>query len=213
MSPWGRAVHLKGDVRHSKPGEVTHAHRCDIQGSPADTEDVRMTISSVTKCISDELCDELISNEFGPFFGTPCGILAQLYSACEERAGLITVAREDNAVGIAAGAALAGHYPVVLMQNSGLGQSVNAIASLILPYRIPILLIVSMRGIPPDPTQENEAMGRVTEPLLRGLGISTVTLDPADDTAAQIWMIRALVRDEGHPTALLIPPTAFGWHA
>src|SRR3712207_8855986 len=78
--------------------------------------------------VAADLCAALVEAGFGPYFGTPCGILAPLYAAVERRPGLLTVAREDNAVGIAAGASLAGRYPVVLMQNSGLGQSVNALA-------------------------------------------------------------------------------------
>src|SRR5260364_366901 len=74
------------------------------------------------------LAQALVEKGFGPFFGTPCGILAPLYSILETEFGLHTIPREDNAIGIAAGTAMAGRRPVVLMQNSGLGQSVNAIA-------------------------------------------------------------------------------------
>jgi sulfopyruvate decarboxylase subunit alpha len=160
-----------------------------------------------------ELCDELVVNGFGPFFGTPCGILSRLLTAIEERAGMLTVAREDNAVGIAAGAALAGRCPVVLMQNSGLGQSVNALASLVTPYRIPMLLVVSLRGVDPDPTQENLVMGRLTEPLLRGLGVEVATLDPDRGIADQVSWAVDMVQRLGRPAALLIPPAAFGWRA
>ncbi|MFF4693009.1 hypothetical protein [Streptomyces sp. NPDC001307] len=73
--------------------------------------------------------DELLDHGFSPFYGTPCGILAPLYAALEDKSDLLTVPREDTAIGVAVGAAAAGHLPVVLMQNSGLGQSVNAAAS------------------------------------------------------------------------------------
>ena len=187
--------------------------------------------------VAERLGHALVQEGFGPFFGTPCGILAPLYGALEEQADLLTIAREDNAVGIAAGAALAGGRPVVLMQNSGLGQSVNALASLVVPYRVPMLLVVSMRGITPDPTPENEAMGRLTEPVLAQLGIVTRRLaagsqdtngtdeddgagvgepDGAEDhlgpDADAAWAA-AVVRDRRRPAALLIPPPAFAWRA
>jgi sulfopyruvate decarboxylase subunit alpha len=163
--------------------------------------------------VSDELCTGLADEGFGPFFGTPCGILSPLYRALEEHAGLTTVAREDNAVGIAAGAALAGRCPAVLMQNSGLGQSVNAIASLVVPYRIALLFIVSVRGVDPDPTQENLVMGRLTESLLVDLGLPARALVPGESPLEPVGWASRLVRGEGRSAALLVPPTTFGWRA
>lgn len=163
--------------------------------------------------LAQELSEEFIAGGFGPFFGTPCGILAPLHSALEEQADLLTVTREDNAVAIAAGTALAGRFPVVLMQNSGLGQSVNVIASLITPYLIPLLLVVSLRGIHPDPTPENAVMGRLTEPLLSGLGIDTLVLNPHVHAAVQVGELCKIVRSNRGRAALLVSPTAFGWQA
>lgn len=157
--------------------------------------------------IADRVADALTEADFAPCFGTPCGILAPLYAALP---GLRTVAREDNAVGMAAGAALAGHAPVVLMQNSGLGQSVNALASLVVPYRIPMLLVVSVRGADGDPTPENRVMGRLTEPLLAGLGVPAELLD-AVCVEEQVARLRQVVRER--PAALLVPPPALGWRA
>jgi sulfopyruvate decarboxylase subunit alpha len=163
--------------------------------------------------VAHQLCDDLVDAGFSPFLGTPCGILAPLYRVLEERAGLRTVAREDNAVGIAAGAALAGKFPVVLMQNSGLGQSVNALASLVEPYRLGMLLVVSLRGVDPDPTQENLVMGRLTEPLLEGLGVAATTLVPGEEVTKSVAWAADLVQRQGRPAALLVPPPLFGWHA
>ncbi|MFE6916044.1 thiamine pyrophosphate-binding protein [Streptomyces rubiginosohelvolus] len=162
-------------------------------------------------CLADELAEGLADRGFGPYYGTPCGILAPLFAAVDRRAGLLPVVREDNAVGMAAGAALAGKAPVVLMQNSGLGQSVNALASLTVPYGLAMLLIVSLRGVAPDPTQENLVMGRVTEPLLAGLGIETATLNTVAGPAERAAWAHEVVVRQGRPAALLVPPTAFGW--
>jgi sulfopyruvate decarboxylase subunit alpha/phosphonopyruvate decarboxylase len=160
---------------------------------------------------ADELCAELIADDFGPFFGTPCGMLAPLFAAAQDQGGLLTIAREDNAVGVAAGAAMAGRYPVVMMQNSGLGQSVNAIASLVVPYCLPILLIISMRGEHPDTTQENAVMGRLTRPLLEVLGIEAITLEPGAPSRTAVPRVTHTIRGLGRPAALLVSPTTFGW--
>ncbi|WP_320068925.1 thiamine pyrophosphate-binding protein [Micromonospora sp. RTGN7] len=166
---------------------------------------------AVLDCAST-LSEALLEHDFAPFFGTPCGILAPLYGRLEAAANLWTVSREDNAVGVAAGAAMAGKSPVVLMQNSGLGQSVNAIASLIVPYQIPMLLVVSMRGAPPDFTTENIVMGRLTEPILTQAGIPTAHLDE-ENLAAQVGWAHGLVVERRQPAALLVPPALFGWRA
>jgi sulfopyruvate decarboxylase subunit alpha len=160
-----------------------------------------------------EIAADLIAEGFGPYFGTPCGVLGPLYEVLQRRAGLLTVPREDNAVGIAVGAALAGRHPVVLMQNSGLGQSVNAIASLVTPYRIPLLFVVSLRGVEPDTTQENATMGRLTEPLLAALDVPTALLQSGHGLAAEIRWARRMVRDTRTAAALLVPPVLFGWRA
>jgi sulfopyruvate decarboxylase subunit alpha len=160
--------------------------------------------------VARELCRELMAVGFRPFLGTPSGILSPFYSALERHDSLLIVARDDNAIGVAAGASLAGQYPVVLMESSGLGQSVTAIASLVVPYRIPMLLVVSSRGENPEATKENLIMGRLTEPLLDGLGIEGVTLDPDVRPSKQVNRLRDIVRGELRPAALLVPPEALG---
>src|SRR6266576_4278718 len=54
--------------------------------------------------------------------------------------------REDEAIGVLAGAYMGGTRGVVLMQTSGFGVVPNALASLIVPYQIPAILVVSERG-------------------------------------------------------------------
>ncbi|MEV6695228.1 thiamine pyrophosphate-binding protein [Micromonospora sp. NPDC051196] len=158
-----------------------------------------------------ELRQHLDAHGFGPRFGTPCGVLAPLYEELERCGGVTTVPREDNAVGIAAGTALAGRAPVVLMQNSGFGQSVNAIASLVVPYGIPILFIVSMRGVSPDDTTENEGMAVLTEPICRLLGLHTAHLGVATSSAEIIARLAERVIGRREPAVLLVAPDAFGW--
>ena len=54
--------------------------------------------------------------------------------------------REEEAFGIAAGLYLGGVRPTVMLQSSGLGNSLNALTSLLLPYQIPALILISLRG-------------------------------------------------------------------
>ncbi|WP_217551467.1 thiamine pyrophosphate-binding protein [Streptomyces sp. GbtcB6] len=179
----------------------------------AELGDIRGAASAVPpeRDLAVEFADQLVGNGYGPFFGTPCGVLAPLLGAVEDKATLLTIPREDNAVGVAAGAALAGRTPVVLMQNSGLGQSVNALASLVMPYRIPMLLIVSLRGQAPDTTQENTGMGRLTEPILAELGVATRRLAGDRDLGELMDWLDGRVRQRRETAAVLIGPATFGW--
>ena len=59
---------------------------------------------------------------------------------------LLLATREEEAFGIAAGLYLGGKRPTVMLQSSGLGNSLNALTSLLIPYQIPVLIVVSMRG-------------------------------------------------------------------
>lgn len=105
------------------------------------------------------------------YTGVPCSLLNGLYAALEERRTAYWAAtREDLALGLAAGAALAGGRPAVLMQNSGLGVSVNALVSLQRMYALPVLLIVTWRGHGPD-APEHVDMGRRMLPFLDTLEI------------------------------------------
>lgn len=156
------------------------------------------------------LADLMCNAGFGPFYGTPCGVLAPLYRVLEERGALSTVGREDNAVGIAAGAALCRKSPAVLMQNSGFGSCVNALASLAIPYRTPILLVISLRGTGCDDTPENVAMGKATMPIINELGLPVRMFDPDSPEESVRWA-RDSVIHQRRVSALLIEPESFGW--
>src|SRR5690349_15800696 len=95
---------------------------------------------------ADRVVDHLLGAGFDFFVGVPCSLVKTLLAALERRGLYLGETREDAALGVAAGAYLAGKTPVVVMQNSGLGVSLNALASLQLLYRIPALLLVTWRG-------------------------------------------------------------------
>ncbi len=153
------------------------------------------------------LAAELVRAGLGPFLATPCGVLAPLLTSLGPR--LRTVPREETSIGVAAGMALAGRQPVVLMQNSGFGASVNALASLTQPYAIALVLVISLRGVAPDSTAENLLMGRLTAPILDLLGIRHRVLAGARIVEDARWA--ATTVRQGRTAALLVPPDLFDW--
>jgi phosphonopyruvate decarboxylase len=111
-----------------------------------------------------ELADLLEAQGYDFFTGVPCSLIESLIAALETHPRLpyVPAVREDVAVGIAAGAWLAGGRPMVLMQNSGLGTSMNALVSLSLLYRLPALLLVTWRGYAGKDAPEHLLMGEIS---------------------------------------------------
>lgn len=132
--------------------------------------------------------------------------LVHLIRMAEEdpRMTLVRLAKEEEGVGISAGAYFAGVKSAMLMQNHGFLASINGIVSFAQLYRIPLLMIISYRGHfgERDPWQTQG--GGATEPLLRALGIPYTFLDQPAAVAqriaeAQTWAYASL-----HPAALLL---------
>ena len=80
---------------------------------------------------------------------------------------LLLATREEEAFGIAAGLYLGGRLPTVMLQSSGLGNSLNALTSLLIPYQIPVLIVVSMRGDAGEWNAAQVPMGRAVRRHLR----------------------------------------------
>ena len=100
--------------------------------------------------------------------GVPCSLLKNVIADLEEI--YIPATREDEAIGMAVGAYLAGQRSVVVMQNSGLGNSVNALSSLVLLYGMRIFFIVGWRGFS-ESTPQHLLAGNILSPLLKLLDL------------------------------------------
>jgi phosphonopyruvate decarboxylase len=144
---------------------------------------------------------------FDFFGGVPCSLIEDLIATLETHPRLPYVAtpREDVAVGLAAGAWFAGRRPAVLMQNSGLGTSLNALASLSLMYGLPALLLVTWRGHHGKDAPEHILMGEITPGLLDLLRIPHRVL-AAESVDADLAWATATMDQAMLPVALLVPP-------
>jgi phosphonopyruvate decarboxylase len=154
-----------------------------------------------------ELAALLDRHGFDFFAGVPCSLVEDLITALEgdRPAPWIPAVREDVAVGLAAGAWLGGRRPAVIMQNSGLGTSLNALASLSLMYGFPALLIVTWRGFGGRDAPEHILTGEITPSLLDLLRIPHRTLTAADATELLTWAASEMDARKS-PVALLVPP-------
>ena len=144
---------------------------------------------------------------FDFFTGVPCSLIEDLIAVLERGAGAPYVAavREDAAVGVAAGAWFGGRRPAVLMQNSGLGTSLNALASLSLMYGLPVLLVVTWRGFGGKDAPEHILTGEISPRLLELLGVP-YRVPAADSLDTDLAWAAAEMDARRSPVALLVPP-------
>jgi sulfopyruvate decarboxylase subunit alpha len=149
----------------------------------------------------------LKSRGFTFFAGVPDSTLSPLFEAMASDPELryIPAVREDTALGIASAAPLMGRRGGVLMQNSGLGNIVNALTSFSLLYELPVLLIVGWRGYggPPNDAPEHWAMGAKTAGLLELLGLPYEVLE-AEGLNSSLDRLTTVMDQRSVPGALLV---------
>jgi sulfopyruvate decarboxylase alpha subunit len=138
----------------------------------------------------------------------PDNVLSPLLRAVHEDPWFRTLcpAREEEAVGIVAGAYLAGLRGITLMQTSGFATLPNALASLIVPYRIPLLMLISERGKLGDHQLGQAMVCRTMRPVLEALGIEHFAIERLDDVE---FVVDAMVKQAyatQAPAAIILSP-------
>ena len=162
----------------------------------------------MAESLATRFVDRLLDAGFDFFVGVPCSLVQSVLAELERRRLYLGETREDAALGVAAGAYLGGRMPVVVMQNSGLGVSLNALGSLHLLYGIPCLLVVTWRGHEGRDAPEHTVLGDVLPHLLELFGIPFRTPGVDALEADVAWAAQA-VRETRRPVALVIRPGLF----
>lgn len=156
--------------------------------------------------------DCLIDQKVSFFTGVPDSYLHGFCSDLTMRddSSNVVAANEGNAIAVAVGHYLStGSIPLVYMQNSGLGNAVNPLASLACKpmLGVPMILLVGWRGDPwhPDHVQ-HELQGKATPKILEDLDIPFKILGEEGFSAdeASEWAVSE-ARAIGAPVALLAP--------
>lgn len=109
----------------------------------------------------------------------PCSTVGSVISHFEDkpRPVSLTVTREEEAFGIASGLALGGQRPLLLLQDTGLGNSLLALTTFCAAYHVPMLVLVTRRG---GLAEINSAVHRYSEHLpdvLDAAGVKVFRLD------------------------------------
>ena len=136
--------------------------------------------------------------------------LAELLREVEAAAGFLHVplCREEEGIGVCAGAYLVGKKCAAIMQNGGFFNSNNAIVSTLLQYQIPLLLLIYYAGDVGDRTFSTT--GSLTEPVLQALGIRYYVARETEDAAELVRRAQVLTEDAKRPVALLLTKEFLG---
>ena len=116
------------------------------------------------------LINQLRKNGFNFFTGVPCSYLTPVINGVinSKIIKYVGATNEGEAIGIASGAWLAGKKSVVMIQNSGLGNTINPLTSLNYPFKIPLLIITTWRGDPKIKDEpQHKLMGQITRDILK----------------------------------------------
>ncbi len=136
----------------------------------------------------------------------PCVNLGKIMTMVDSDKDMIhiPVTREEEGFGICAGAYMAGKNPGILMQNSGLGNSINALASLYELYKLPVMMIISHRGTEGEFMSAQVPMGKATPKILDALEIpyfNPKTPEEALKIIPRAWKMGKL---NGTPVGILL---------
>lgn len=160
--------------------------------------------------------EALDANDVGLLVGVPDSLLASFCAWVEDHSELgrhLITANEGNALAVAAGHYLAtGKLSAVYLQNSGLGNLANPLASLTSAevYQIPALLIIGWRGEPGVADEpQHVTQGRVTRAQLDTLDVPTFVVDADADIDALVAAAAQTARTRSAPVALLVRKGAF----
>jgi sulfopyruvate decarboxylase alpha subunit len=172
-------------------------------------EEIRRTVAVID---SDVFVQTMQQAGVNFFTGVPDSMLGGIIAELMIRGAYVPAVREDEAVGMAAGAYLAGRVPAVLMQNSGLGTCLNTLISLNLIYSQPCLLIVSWRGQDRNDAPEHRVMGETMLQLLDMVKIPHRTL--TEETAIEDlrWVVDTATKRQIPVVLILTKGVVRGLH-
>lgn len=129
----------------------------------------------MAKQIDHQIIADLISSQIDFITSVPCKQLAGVIEVLEQTEEIMHVPsnKEDEGMGLCAGAYMGGKRPCIVMQNTALGVVVNTLATLIQFYQIPLPMLISYRGEVGEPVACQVEMALHTKAILSQLLVPT----------------------------------------
>ena len=109
--------------------------------------------------------------------------LTELIKSCDADNDIksVVMTTEEEGIGLSSGAWLGGEKAAVLMQSSGVGNTVNAIVSLLQLYNFPVIFLISYRGTPGEQVSAQGGMAKITKDVLDIIKIPTLHCSSEND--------------------------------
>jgi sulfopyruvate decarboxylase subunit alpha len=160
-----------------------------------------------------ELLDTLKRLDFGVAVAVPDSWLGEILVRIEHDTTirLLRATHEEEALAIACGARLGGVRTAMFAQNAGLLSMGAGMVTLAQRYQFPLLMLVSYRGTAEDPVFYHVPKGRVTEPVLRGLGVPHARVDRNRPIGPQVETAATYAEEASSPFALLLSREDVQW--
>ena len=117
---------------------------------------------------------------------------------------VVPATREDEAIGIVTGAYLCKSRGAVFLQSSGVGNSINALGSVNVAWRVPVPIFVTLRGQLTEPVMAQSQVGRALPAIFNALNISYFELDREDEALKIIEGALVTCYGTRNPVAVLI---------
>lgn len=158
------------------------------------------------------IANSLKKSEISLITGVTDSSLSILINLLREDAyfSVIPASREEEAIGIAVGSYVSGRRSAVYMQSSGVGNSINALASLCIPARIPIPMILNLRGDLGEFNIAQVLMGRATPQIFDNLNIPTYVLESDVSLDDKVTGALQLCYSSHQPLAICLTPLLHG---
>ncbi len=130
----------------------------------------------------EEFVDILKDNKINQVSAVPCSVLKGLIQTLEQDPEMkyIPMNREDNLISWAAGVYLAGSTPLVMMQNSGIGNFIDALVTLHQTYRMPLLMLITWRGFEKKDEVQHWIWGEIQNNILNALNVPYIVFEEND---------------------------------
>jgi sulfopyruvate decarboxylase subunit alpha len=195
-------THGRDTVPSTPSVATTFSHKRSGRHRAADAPAWARTILD---CFRDEQVRNLVF--------LPDTVMGRLLALAEEDPffRLVGVHREEEAVGILAGMFMGGQRGAMLIQSSGLGNTLNALGSLAMAYRIPFPLLVSLRGELGEFNPAQLQMGRAVPGVLDALHIQHVTLSAEIDLGVRVSGAIKTCYTAEEPFGILLSAQLTGW--
>lgn len=177
-----RAVSIADIVSKRRQCRIARLGRLTCAGGrcrdPRDFPDHISANSNLEKSIvsvSKKIVADFVANNISFVTTVPCKQLGGVIEECENSPDIFHIPsnKEDEGMGLCAGAFMGGKRSAIIMQNTAIGVTINTLATLIQYYRMPLPMLISYRGELGEPVACQVEMAVHTKALLAQLNIPT----------------------------------------